>query len=189
MALTEVTHWDWDEASFIRAWEAGIFGDQRVELVDGEVLRVVIGPWHGQVTMNLGHFLRAGGWRVTSSTLPAGGSLPDPDVFVFRRDATPISALGERRSVLRWNPSDIGLVVEVAETSWSLDTTVKAELYGRTGYPTYWVVHRAGIEVFSDPYEAGYRQQRHVDADGVVEVPYAPGTTIRVADLLDVDAD
>ncbi len=185
MALAEP--FVWDEASFLRAWEAGVFGEARVEMVEGEVLRVVIGDWHGQVTMRLARLLPEDGWRVTSSTLPAAGSLPDPDAFVFRRAATPIAALGAQRSLHRWNPGDIGLVVEVADSSLLYDTEVKAGVYGRTGFPCYWVVHREGVEVFTDPYESGYRERLHVGVDEVVAVPYAPGETIAVADLLDVD--
>jgi hypothetical protein len=177
----------WDEASFIRAWEAGVFGDGRYEMVQGEVIRVVIGDWHGQMTMQLGHLLRRPGWRVTNATLPSSGSLPDPDAFVVRRGAKAVAQLGSTRSISRLNPGDVGLVVEVADSSLVFDTEVKDVVYGRAGFPCYWVVHRDGVEVFTDPFEAGYRQRLHVAADGEVEVPYAPGEVIAVADLLDVD--
>lgn len=140
MALAE--QFVWDEESYLRAAEAGAFGEAHVEMVEGKVIQVVIGAWHGQVVMNLAHLLRCAGWRVTNGTLPASGSLPDPDLFVFRRGAAPVGSVGERLGVRRWEPGDVGLVVEVAETSWALDTGVKAKLYGRAGYPCYWVVGR-----------------------------------------------
>ncbi|HEU5149602.1 MAG TPA: Uma2 family endonuclease [Iamia sp.] len=185
MALAET--FVWDEASFIRAWEAGVFGDGRYEMVQGEVIRVLIGEWHGQVTARVMRLLPEDGWRVTNATLPAAGSLSDPDAFVFRRGAEPVARLGTQRSVHRLNPGDVGLVVEVSDSSLVFDTEVKTVVYGRAGFGCYWVVHRDGVEVFTDPYEAGYRERRHVAVDSVVEVPYAPGTTIPVADLLDVD--
>lgn len=177
----------WDEASFLRAWEAGAFRDERVEMVDGEVIRVVIGTWHGQVVLNLGHLLRAPGWRVAAATLPTGGSLPDPDVFAFRQGAEPTETLGEHMTIHRWAPDDIGLVVEVSDSSLAYDTTVKARLYGRAAYATYWVVHRDGVEVHTEPSGDGYRNRTSVGRDGVVQVPYAPGPGIAVADILDVD--
>lgn len=186
MALAEP--FVWDEESYLRAAEAGVFGDERVELVEGQVVQVVIGAWHGQVVMNLAHLLRADGWRVTSATLPASGSLPDPDVFVFRRGVEPSGVVGQRLRVPRWEPGDVGLVVEVAESSLALDTGVKAGLYGRAGYPCYWVVHRQGVEVFTGPGEDGYGDRSHVAVEGRVDVPYAPGATIAVADILDVDS-
>lgn len=176
--------WQWDEESFIRAWESGVFRDQRVELVAGEVWAVSIGPWHGCVAANLGHFLRAEGWRVTMATLPAAGSLPDPDAWVLRRDAEPISRLGETRRLARWSPSDVALVVEVADTSLLADTELRAKLYGAAAYPVYWVIHRGGVEVFTDPFEAGYRERVHVPPEGTLPVPYSGGT-LAVADLLD----
>jgi hypothetical protein len=177
----------WDEASYLRAWEAGVFGEQRVELVDGEVIRVVIGDWHGQVTARVIRRLPEDGWRVTIATLPSSGSLPDPDAFVVRVGAEPVARLGTQRTISRLNPGDVGLVVEVADASLVFDTEVKTVVYGRAGFGCYWVVHRDGVEVFTDPFEGGYRERRHVDPDGEVEVPYASGSTISVAELLDVD--
>lgn len=180
--------WRWDERAFIAAWEAGVFGDQRVEMVMGEVWPVSIGPWHGAVAGNVSGLLRHEGWQVTMATLPSSGSLPDPDVWVRRRGVKPVARLGETRRLARWNPGDVALVVEVADTSYVVDTLTKAFVHGATGYAVSWVVHRGGVEVFTDPYEAGYRAREHIDIDGELTVPYAP-TTLAVAELLDVDDD
>lgn len=178
--------WAWDEASFIRAWEADVFGDQRVELVEGEVWPVSIGPWHGSVMANVARLLPNDTWRVTQSTLPAAGSLPDPDAWVHRRDARPVSRLGETGRLVRWSASDVVLVVEVSDASFAADTDTKARVYGSAGFAVYWVVHRGGVEVFTDPFERGYRERGHVGPDGTVVVPYT-GTTLSVAALLDAD--
>lgn len=178
--------WTWDEESFIRAWEAGVFGDQRVELVEQEVWPVSMGPWHGQVSANVIRLLPDGLWRVTMATLPASGSLPDPDAWAQRRGARPISRLGATGRLARWAVDDVALVVEVADTTFAFDTTVKARVYGSAGYAVYWVVHRGGVEVFTEPFAEGYRRREHVDPDGSVDVPYAP-VSLRVADLLDAD--
>lgn len=178
--------WRWDERSFIQAWEAGVFADQRVELVLGEVWPVSMGPWHGSITMNVARALPNDEWRITAATLPSAGSLPDPDVWVHPRRAEPIARLGETRRLARWNPGDVVLVVEVADISYLADTQTKALVYGATGYPVYWVVHRGGVEVFTDPYEGGYRVRQHVDVDGELTVPYTGGA-LAVATLLDAD--
>jgi hypothetical protein len=176
--------WRWNEEAFVRAWEAGVFGDKRVEMVRGEVWPVSIGPWHGAVAANLIRLLPEDGWRITIATLPAAGSLPDPDAWVVRRGAEPVSRLGETGRLARWSPSDVALVVEVADTSFFVDTEVKSKVYGAGGYPVYWVVHRDGVEVFTDPFEAGYRRRDHVPADGELNVPYAD-VRLSVARLLD----
>lgn len=182
MSTAEV--WVWDEVSFIRAWEAGVFGDQRVELVGGEVWPVSIGAWHGVVAANVAHLLRSEGWTVSLATLPASGSLPDPDAWVVRRDAQPVARLGGTGPLVRWSPADVALVVEVADTSYAADTSVKAAMYGAAAYPVYWVVHRGGVDVFSEPFEGGYRQRTHVPVAGTLQLPHAPGS-IALRDLLD----
>lgn len=179
-----VDTWHWDEASFIRAWESGVFGDNRVELVDGEVWPVSIGDWHGSVAASVTRALPNDEWRVTMATLPASGSLPDPDVWVRHGSARPVSRLGETGRLLRWSPADVVLVVEVADTSFAADTETKAVVYGRTGFGCYWVVHRGGVDVFTDPFESGYRSRRPVGVDGDVAVPYGAATSIPVASLL-----
>lgn len=185
MALIDT--WRWDEQAFIRAWEAGVFRDERVELVEGEVWPVSIGVWHGAVTGNIVRSLPDGDWRVTTASLPSSGSVPDPDVWVHRRGAQPIARLGSTGRIARWSPADVVLVVEVADTSLMSDLETKARVYGRAGYPTYWVVHRGGVTVLTDPYEAGYREQRSLTPDDSLEVPYLAGATIAVATLLDAE--
>jgi hypothetical protein len=176
----------WDEESFVRAWEAGVFGDQRVELVEQEVWPVSMGPWHGQVSANVIRLLPDAEWRVTMATLPASGSLPDPDAWVQRRGATPVARLGATGRLARWNVDDVGLVVEVSDTSFGFDTTTKARVYGSAGYAIYWVVHRGGVEVFTDPGTDGYGVREHIEPHGTIAVPYAP-LTLNVAELLDAD--
>lgn len=51
MALVDT--WRWDEQSYVLACEAGVFRDQRVELVEGEVWPVSVGVWHGAVAGNI----------------------------------------------------------------------------------------------------------------------------------------
>lgn len=184
MALTDT--WHWDEAAFVRAWEGDVFGAQRVELVEGEVWPVTIGAWHGSVAANLIRALPNDAWQVTTSTLPAGGSIPDPDVWVHRRGAAPLARLGATGRMLRWSPGDVPLVVEIADSTFAADTEVKPRVYGRAGFPTYWVIHRGGAEVFTDPYESGYRSVLHVAPDGVLHVPYT-SVALSLADLLIAD--
>src|SRR4029453_15512981 len=83
----------WDPDEFVRGWGADGF-DRRVELVDGEVWPVTIGSWHGDTTMRVARALPNGTVTVSTSTLPTGESLPDPDCWVRPVGATPIEALG-----------------------------------------------------------------------------------------------
>jgi hypothetical protein len=182
-----VDSWRWDEESYVTAWEAGVFRGQRVELVEGEVLPVSIGLWHGAVAGNVTRLLPNGEWRITSASLPAAGSITDPDVWVHRRGAVPVARLGATGRLARWSAGDVALVVEVADATFAVDVDVKAAVYGRSGFGTYWVVHRGGVEVFTEPAEFGYRQRRTVAVGDAVPVPYRPGVSLPVVDLLDAE--
>jgi hypothetical protein len=114
-----VPNYRWSTSEFLRAWEAEVF-DHRVELVDGEVGPVASGDWHGRMVTRLIRTLPEKGGVITSSTLPSGGSLPDPDCWVQRAGAKPVDQLTPRLS--QWDPADVLLVVEVS------DETVMADL-------------------------------------------------------------
>ena len=169
----------WDVDSFLRAHEAGVF-DGRVELVDGEVWRVVLGTWPGTTTWRVG--LRLTGQGVlTNETLVGGGSLPDPDVWVRGAEARPVEVVGRRLS--RWDPADVLLVVEVSVETVQEDLTVKARLYGSAGWQRYWVVVRDGVHEHTEPYAEGYRCVRRLGVDDDVELP--DGTSVPVRRLLE----
>ena len=150
-----------------------------MELVDGEVWSVVIGTWHGRVVPRVMVALASGG-EVLASTLPSGGSLPDPDAWLLRPGASPSGALSSRLD--RWDPADVLLVVEVSDESVEQDLTVKARLYGRAGYARYWVVTRDGVHEHTGPTDDGYAEVRLVAPDGDVALP--DGGRVPVADLL-----
>lgn len=157
----------WSQSEFLRAWEAGAF-DHRVELVEGAIWPVVIGSWHGDAVGQLLALLPRTGVRVTTATLPTGGSLPDPDCWVRRDGAGPIGPVGTRFSV--WGAADVLLVVEVADETTIQDLNVKARLYGQAGYAVYWVITQQAIYEHTDPIPTGYRTR----------VEYRPGEQIPV---------
>ena len=163
----------WSLSEFVRASEAGAF-DHRVELIEGDIWPVVVGSWHGDAVGQLLALLPRSGVRLTTATLPAGDSLPDPDCWVRRADAIPIGTIGSRLSV--WDPADVLLVVEVSDETVIHDLNVKTRLYGSAGYPVYWVVTQDRIFEHTGPTPSGYRTR----------VEYAPGERIPVA-YADVD--
>jgi hypothetical protein len=172
--------YQWSQSEFIRAWEAGAF-DHRVELVEGEIWPVVIGSWHGDTVGQLLALLPRSEVRVTTATLPTGGSLPDPDCWVRRAGADPIGTIGSRLSI--WDASDVLLVVEVTDETTIQDLNVKVKLYGHAGYPIYWVVTQEVIYVHTDPISTGYRTRVEYLHGERIPVPYA-STDLAVDDLI-----
>lgn len=177
---TEPPLYRWTRDEFVRAWEVGAF-ERRVELVEGEVWEVSIGPWHGKVTARVVRALPGDDVEVTMATLPAGDSLPDPDCWVLRAGASPAGTIGRR--LASWRPEDVLLVVEVSDESVTQDLGVKALLYGRAGYAAYWVVTRDAIYEHTNPTLNGYRTRATYTPDDRIPVDYA-GIELKVAALL-----
>ena len=175
-----VPNYRWSVSEFVRAWDAGAF-DHRVELIEGELWPVVIGDWHGDMVTRLIRRLPEDGAVVTSSTLPSGDSLPDPDCWVRRFGARPTDRLGVRLS--RWDPAEVLLVVEVSDDTMMADLTTKAKIYGSAGYLVYWVVTADVIYEHTEPVDGGYRHRREYRRGERLPVSYADAD-LSVEDLL-----
>jgi Uma2 family endonuclease len=123
-----------------RMVETGILdADAPVELLEGLVVtKMPRNPAHdGTLDLLEGLLspLIPAGWFVrTQRTLRLpDASNPEPDVAIVR---------GARTSYLTRHPgpADVGLIVEVANTSARLDLDAKARVYATAGVPVYWVV-------------------------------------------------
>jgi Uma2 family endonuclease len=125
--------------------------DDRAELLDGRVVAMSPkGVGHRFVTEQLAALLRAAlpqGWVVQSQNpITFSRSEPEPDLAVIR---------GSYRDYLEGHPgpADVAVVIEVADSSLHVDTTLKAALYARAGIVEYWVVNlpQQRVERFSRP--------------------------------------
>ena len=134
--------------------EADVFGDDKVELIEGKLLRMPPpGNDHSRVQVTI----LAGLLAVVSRELVRGdtgielekGTLVGFDAAVLRGPV-------ECRRMLR--PDEVTLVVEVAETSLTRDLGVKRRKYAEAGIPVYWVVDgaRSVVHVHAEPVEGEY---------------------------------
>ncbi|MCY2993949.1 MAG: Uma2 family endonuclease [Planctomycetota bacterium] len=92
-------------------------------------------------------------WSVdTQEPVTTAESEPEPDISVVRGDTT---TLLDRHP----GPNEIGLLVEVAETSLERDRGWKKRIYAAAGIPVYWIVNLVDrqIEVFTQPSGPGER--------------------------------
>ena len=113
------------------------------------------------------------GWHVRNQEpITTDDSEPEPDVTVVR---------GARRDYIERHPSpaDIGLVVEVADSSLEHDRGQKRSIYAAARIPVYWIVNLVDrcVEVYTQP-------------SGPAERPgYAEETVIHPGDTVSVLLD
>ena len=139
----EITKRRFDIDEYHRMAQAGILSERdRVELIDGEVVAMTpIGPRHNAAVNRANRrFVMSVGDR---AIVQVQGAVqldrfyePEPDVVLLR----PKADLYASRHP---GPSDILLIVEMAESSLAYDRDVKAGVYARTGVPEYWLVDLA----------------------------------------------
>jgi Uma2 family endonuclease len=85
-------------------------------------------------------------WRLRVQTaITTGDSEPEPDIVVVRNPA-------RRYADRHPGPADIGLLVEVAESSLTHDRTTKGRIYARAGIDNYWIINVVNrqVEVYTD---------------------------------------
>jgi Uma2 family endonuclease len=87
------------------------------------------------------------GWRVrVQNAITTDDSQPEPDIAIVLGD---LRAFAARHP----GPTDIGFVVEVAESSLDTDRIEKGRIYARAAIPVYWIINLVDrqVEVYSDP--------------------------------------
>jgi Uma2 family endonuclease len=156
-------------AEYHRMAEAGVFGPEpRVELLEGVIVeKMTKNPPHVIATDlidNLLHRLVPADYFVSMGNpvaIAERDSEPEPDAAVVR--GTPRDYIGRRRTA-----RDAALVVEVADSSYDVDSRVKAAVYAAAGVPVYWLLdlNRRRLEIHADPTPAGYARLDVADADG-----------------------
>lgn len=104
------------------------------------------------------------GWHVTTQDpVTLADSEPEPDLMVVR---------GDGHEYLHRHPQggEIGLVVEVSDSSLRRDRVIKKRIYARAGIPVYWLVDLTArrIEVYGDPQAADYASLEVLDPSKAV---------------------
>ena len=99
--------------------------------------------------------------------LVADGSEPAPDEAVVRGSIRDY-ARGQRGKP---GPADIGLVVEVSDSSL-VDDRAMVGIYGPAGVPVYWLVNLVDrqVEVYSGPHAHGYATRKDYHSGDYVSV-------------------
>jgi Uma2 family endonuclease len=178
-------------ARYQKMIEAGILtSEDKVELLENYVvLKMGRNPPHDGTIDLIDETLTPivpRGWRLrVQLTVVLADSQPEPDFAIVRGNARTYMARHP-------SPADVGLIIEVADSSLLRDQRDKTRIYARGGIACYWITNLVDlrIEVYTQP-----SGPTAVPAYGSFQV-YQPGdavplvldgatvATIPVADLL-----
>lgn len=164
--------------------------DDPVELLEGIlVFKMPKNTRHATalrlIRRNIEPILSTGWFYDQEQPITLADGEPEPDVIVVRGDA---EAYFHRHP----GPSDLALVVEVADASLGRDRGIKLRSYARAGIAQYWILNLIDrqLEVYTDP-DVGtptptYRGREVIPADGKVSFAIADQapTRISIASLL-----
>jgi Uma2 family endonuclease len=168
--------WTRDELKALE--RSGLLADQHLELIAGELLnKMGKNRPHVNATSKLRLWMeRVFGAEFVACEAPIEVdpgdqplSEPEPDLIALKQSSDPFS--------LTTPPaSDLALVVEVSDTSLTIDLTIKAPLYARAGVLDYWVVDVNGkrLIVHRQPEEGRYKSVAAYSVDEQVAPLAAP---------------
>ena len=174
----------WTCTEYRRLTEDGFLQDGKVELINGEIWnKTAQGRRHVvAVMLMLKALAPVYGFKhiQLQSSLPLSeDSDPEPDVAALKQSLDQYIDVDP-------TPADTLLVVEAANTSLCADLTIKQAMYARSGIPEYWVVDIPNrlLHVFREPTADGYASETLLTTDNEVRPLAAPGSVVRVAELL-----
>ncbi len=181
----------WSVDEYNKMAECGVIGpDERVELIDGEVVPLSAHDKLHSDSVALANNLLVRAYGTTHLVrvgLPiqvGDYSEPEPDFALVRP---------EQQSQARRHPTVADLVIEVSYTSLAYDRMKKTSLYASAGIPEYWIVNLADrcLERHLDPREdqtapfgASYCRREVLGCEERIKATFLEGPEIRVGDLM-----
>ena len=171
--------------------EAGILSeDDRVELIDGEIIQMSpIGHRH-MVCVNRANtlFIQAfGNGAVVSPQNPVrltDWTEPQPDLVVFKPRA---DFYAKKEPV----PEDVLFMVEIAETTLSYDRKIKLPRYAAAGIPEFWIgdLKNDILHVYRNPGRETYNIALILHPSESISPLAFPDVTFQVSELLSTDCE
>ena len=83
-------------------------------------------------------------------------------------------------------PSDILLIIEVADSTIAYDREIKAPLYAAAGIPEMWLfdVNKKAIEGYSQPSASGYKRMQRYEQDDALSMVSFPEISFNWSELI-----
>lgn len=165
---------------------SGIFPDtEKNELIEGEIIaRSPIGKRHAACVSRLSELFfnklaNVASVRVQNPIILDDFSEPQPDIVLVKRR---VDFYEERHP----QPSDIFLLVEVADTSFEFDQQVKIPLYCQNGIREVWLINLAEnyLLLYQSPTPKGYQITDVLTPEKTVTLDIFPEFKIKVQEIL-----
>jgi Uma2 family endonuclease len=167
--------------------EANIFAPHEIELIHGEIIQ--------KTPQNQPHAAANDNGYDALTDVFGKGYVQHSAPIVIDEESSPepdLAVLKEHRRTYTDNPNatDCLLVVEVSDSTLSIDKATKAELYAKAGIAEYWIVNinARTIIVHREPSssegEVGYGHIQTYDATKTIAPLARPEVVIAVADML-----
>jgi len=163
-------------AEYHRLIELGMLTeDDNIELLEGYLVHKMSRnpPHDAAIQKGMKRWLRVlpAGWDLrVQSAITLTDSEPEPDFAIVR---------GDENDYLARHPTaaDIGLVVEVSDSTLPGDRDDKGRIYARAGIPCFWIVNLVDgqIEVYTSP------SGPVPDPKFAQRVDYRPGDSVSLA--------
>lgn len=176
----------WTVEEYHRMAEAGIFGaEERVELLEGKIIWMIAkGTAHRSAVGRTDYLFknRLGNRAWVSIQDPVKlneRSEPEPDVAVVK--VNPLYYADHHPT-----PSEVYLIIEVADSSLKLDCETKGKAYAKAGISDYWVldVVNRQLHVFRQPTEDGYESEEILSEEQTISPLEFPDLQIGVFEML-----
>ena len=163
MLITEApfTLRKWTVKEYHKLGEIGIFNpEERLELIEGNIIKISAkGTVHASATRRTATLLHnlLGNQAAVYNKSPIAlddNSEPEPDIAVVRID--PFDYATHHPT-----PSEVYLIIEVADSSLTFDREIKAKIYARSAIADYWVLNvgERQLHVFREPAVDGYQSE------------------------------
>ncbi len=173
-------------AEYHRMGELGILdADEKVELLAGQIVKKSMkGTRHTSTNKRVEKVLenRLGDQVLVRTQDPIrldNYSEPEPDVAVV----IPNSSFYEDHHP---TPSEVYLIIEIADTTLRQDCEFKANLYAQAGIEDYWVldVNNRQLYVFRLPSQDGYQSQQILSKGETISPLSFPNTNLLLSDFM-----
>ena len=188
MLITEApfTIRKWTVKEYHKLGEMGFFHpEERVELLSGNIIKMSAkGTAHtsalGRTDRLLQNLFENLAWvRLQDPIALDDNSEPEPDIAVVRID--PFDYATHHPT-----PSEVYLIIEVADSSLTFDREIKAKAYARSGITDYWVlnVNERQLHVFREPAVDGYQSELILGENGSISPLQFPAVNIAIQAML-----